>query len=149
MLSSRISLSVYAMALSGMVRLAWTSGNGSGVALAPKDSWLPLGICVVCAIGWWLNFSRDRKYHYLLSSRFVLSALSSIFSAFATSALVQFGIVRPVDLSSFSAMEYSAYVCGAIGLAMLWLTAYLRMRRLAVEQAGRASDEPSWGPTIT
>lgn len=149
MLSSRISLSLFALSFSGMVNLAWVSKGGLGATWAPADEWLMqsfvlVGICLFCIFFWCLNFFRDPDYNYLLSSRLVLSVLSLLFGYFAIAALMHFDIVRPINLAALSTVAYCAYICGMAGLVVLWLTVYLRSRGLfGGWQADRTFDQHS------
>ena len=133
MISSRIALSLSAMAFSGMVKLAWDSASGFGIALAEGDRWVVqsivlLGICAACAVFWWLTFFRDPDYHYLLSSRLLLSVLSGVFGVFAATSLVHFDILQLVNFHTLSTMAFAAYACGAAGFVLIWFTVYFKTR---------------------
>ena len=132
MFSSRITLSLLALAFCMLITLAWSAGELNQGYLyyqgytAPLF-YVPAFLCLVCIVFWVLTFFRSSGVNYMFSSRILLTVFSSLFGVFIAHFMVDLEWIEPINLRLLPNWQIALYAISTTLLALLWLGVYFKV----------------------
>ncbi len=132
MLSSRIALSLFALAFAMLITLAWSSGKLDQGFLYYHGYTAPLFyvsafICLICFVFWVMTFFRSSGVDYMFSSRILLTIFSSLFGVFIAHVIMDLDWITPINLKLMPNWQIALYAISTTLLALLWLAVYFKV----------------------